>query len=79
MYPQYMCILLYVKLIWCNSIPYTYCQLEWGYIYPRYMCILLYMKPMWCNGIPYILLSIEEGVHVSSVYVHSDIYETDLV
>ena len=22
MYPQYMCILLYVKLIWCNSIPY---------------------------------------------------------
>ena len=21
MYPQYMCILLYVKLIWCNGIP----------------------------------------------------------
>ena len=31
MYPQYMCILLYVTLIWCNGIPYIYCQLElWG-------------------------------------------------
>ena len=27
MYPQYMCILLYVKLIWCNVIPHIYCQL----------------------------------------------------
>ena len=43
-----------VKLMRCNSIPYTYCQLEWGYIYPRYMCILLYMKLIWCNGIPHI-------------------------
>ena len=25
MYPQYMCILLYVKLIWCNGIPWIYC------------------------------------------------------
>ena len=30
MYPQYICILLYVKLIWCNGIPYIYCQLECG-------------------------------------------------
>ena len=28
MYPQYTCILLYVKLIWCKSIPYIYCPLE---------------------------------------------------
>ena len=61
MYAQYMCILLYVKLMWCNSIPYTYCQLEWGYIYPRYMCILLYMKLMWCNGIPYIYCQLRRG------------------
>ena len=27
MYPQYMCILLYVKLIWCSGILYIYCQL----------------------------------------------------
>ena len=30
MYSQYICILLYVKLIWCNGAPYIYCQLEWG-------------------------------------------------
>ena len=31
MYPQYMCILLYVKLIWCNGIPYICCQsCSWG-------------------------------------------------
>ena len=32
--PWYMCILLYVKLIWCSSIPYIYGQLEAGYICP---------------------------------------------
>ena len=25
-----MCIRLYVKVIWCNAIPYIYMQLEWG-------------------------------------------------
>ena len=30
MYSQYMCILLYVKLTWSNSIPEICCQLEWG-------------------------------------------------
>ena len=30
MYPQYMCILLYVKCIWCSGIPYIYGQLEEG-------------------------------------------------
>ena len=28
--PGYMCILLYVKLIWCSGIPYIYGQLEEG-------------------------------------------------
>ena len=28
--PKYMCILLYVKLIWCSGIPYIYGQLEEG-------------------------------------------------
>ena len=52
MYPQYMCILPYGKLIWCNGIPYIYCSLERGYMYSQYMCILLYVKGIWCNGIP---------------------------
>ena len=29
MYPQYMCILLYVTLMRCNGISEIYCQLEW--------------------------------------------------
>ena len=36
MYPQYMCILLYVTLILCNHI---WCNLQ-------YMCILLYVVMM---------------------------------
>ena len=28
MYPQYMCILLYVNHMWCNAIPLIYCHLE---------------------------------------------------
>ena len=28
--PEYMCILLYVKLIWCSGIPQIYGQLEEG-------------------------------------------------
>ena len=30
LYAQYMCILLYVIVIWCNGISDMYCQLEWG-------------------------------------------------
>ena len=52
MYPTYMYILLYVKLMWCNGISEIYCQLESGYMYPQYMCILLYMTLIWCNSIP---------------------------
>ena len=29
MYPQYMCILLYMIVISCNGISDIYCQLEW--------------------------------------------------
>ena len=43
MYPQYMCILLYVTLLWCNRYFIDVC-VNWsgGYMYPQYMCILLY-------------------------------------
>ena len=72
MYPQYMCILPYVKLIWCNSIPYILSIGVRGYMYHQYMCILLYVKLIWCNVIQYIycqLVWVWEDV--SSVYVHS--------
>ena len=61
MCPKYMCILLYVKHMWCSGIPYIYGQLERGYICPKYMCILLYVKLIWCSGIAQIYVPLEEG------------------
>ena len=29
MHPQYMCILLYVTLLWCKGTSLMYFQLEW--------------------------------------------------
>ena len=54
-----MCILLYGKLIWCNTITQIYGQLEEEG--PWYMCILLYVKLIWCSGIPQISVKLEEG------------------
>ena len=71
-----MCILLYVKLLWCSSIPYIYGWLEEGYICPKYTCILLYVKHIQCSGIPYIYGQLGEG---ALVYVYSAICETSLV
>ena len=78
MYPQYICILLYVTLIWCNGIPQIYCQLGYGeYMYLQYMCIMLHVKVIWCNGIAHIYC--QWAVDVCSIYVHSVIYETYLL
>ena len=74
MYPQYMCILLYVKVIWCNGILRDLLSIgvEGGYMYPQCMCILLYVKLIWCKGILDIPWSFAvREVNVSSVYVHS--------
>ena len=76
---------IYMKLIWCNGFPEIYARLEEGVgsICHRYMCTVLYiyMKLMWCNGFPKIYAGLEEGgwVNLPWVYVHSAIYETDLV
>ena len=43
-YHGYMCIVLYMKLIWCNGFAEIYAQLEeGGSICHRYMCIVLYI------------------------------------
>ena len=60
-----MCILLYVKLIWCSGIPQIYGQLEEGG---------LYVKLMQGSGIPQIYGQLD-GVHLQQVYVHSVICE----
>ena len=44
MYSQYMCILLYVKLIWCNGIPHIYCQFGGRYILN--ICAFCYMSKL---------------------------------
>ena len=80
MYPKYMGILLYMKLIWCNHTPQVYCQLETGgQMCSQYMSIVLYVKLIWCKGIPQISCQLEWGVDVFSVYVHSAICESYLV
>ena len=61
----YMCIVLYMKLIWCTDFPKIYARLEEGVgsICHRYMCIVLYiyMKLIWCTGFPKIYAQLEEG------------------
>ena len=71
-----MCILLYVKLIWCSGIPQVYGQLDRRYFCLKQICILLYVKLIWCSGISQIYGQLEEG---ALVYVHSAVCETYLV
>ena len=50
----YMCIVLYMKHIWCNGFPKIYAQLEeggrvnlpWVYVH----CTIF--ETNWCNGFP---------------------------
>ena len=78
-----MCILLYMKLIWCIGFPGIYAQLEEGVesVYHGYMCILLYMTLMQCSGVAQIYGQLEEGAGVSLpwVSVHSSICKTYLM
>ena len=53
-----MCILLYLKLIWCSGITQGYINWRRG---PWYMSILLYLKLIWCSGITQIHGQLEEG------------------
>ena len=48
----YMCIFLYVKLIWCSSFSEIYAQLEEGMqsVCHGNMCILLLVKLIQCTG-----------------------------
>ena len=58
-----MCILLDMKLIWCNGFPEISAQLDVGQVYlpdMSTMCILLYMKLIWCNGFPEIYAQLEK-------------------
>ena len=74
-----MCILLYVKLIWCSGFPEIYAQLEEGVMSAFGICaFFLYVKLIWCSGFPEIYAQLE-GICLPLVYVHSSICETYLV
>ena len=59
-----MCILLFVKLLWCSGIPFMDGPLEGEYICLKYMCNVLYVKCIWCSDIPYIYGKLSWGVHL---------------
>ena len=72
-----MCILLYVKLLWCSGIPYIYGQLEGG-TSALSMCILLYVKLIGVVVFHRSMVNWRRGIG-ALVYVHSAICETYLV
>ena len=76
----YMCILLYVKGLWCSSIPEIYAQVEErvGSVCHGYMCILLYVKLIWCSGFPEIYAWLEEGVGQSAMGICASFYMCNL-
>ena len=56
-----MCILLYVKLIWCSGIPYIYGQLELRVHLPSVYVHSAICETFWCSGIPYLYGQLERG------------------
>ena len=54
----YVCIHLYIKLIWCSHFAEIYAGLEEGVesVCLGYMCIPLYVNIIWCSGLPEIYI-----------------------
>ena len=71
-----MCILLYVKLLWCSSIPYIYGQFERG-TSALSVCAFCYMLNIF--GVVVFHRSMVNWRSGAMVYVHSAICETSLV
>ena len=76
MYPQYMCILLYVKFILCDGILWIHCSLECGGNVSSVYVHSAICDTYCCDGISEIYCQLEWGVDVSSVYVHSAICDS---
>ena len=71
-----MCILLYVKLIWCSGIPYIYGRLEGG-TSALIICAFCYMLNLF--GVVVFHRSLVNCRRGALVYVHSAIGETSVV
>ena len=72
MCPKFMCILLYVKFIWCSNIPYIYGQYAGG-TSALHICAFCYMLKLCDVVVLYTSLGDWREVHVPEVYVHSAI------
>ena len=73
--PWYMCILLYVKLIWCSSIPYIFGQLEGG---PSAISICAFCYMLNIFGVVVYHTSMVNWRRGALVYMHSVICKTYL-
>ena len=71
-----MCILLYVKLLWCSGIPYIYGHLEGGTSALR-ICAFCYMLNLFSVVVFY--RSMFNWRRGSLVGVHSPVSVTDVV
>ena len=74
--PRYMCILLYVKPIWCSGTPYTYGQLEGG---PSALSICAFCDMLNIFCVVVFHTSMVNWRRGALLYVHSAKCETDLV
>ena len=71
-----MCILLYVKLLWCSSIPYIYGQLEEG-TSALSICAFCYLLNIFVVVV--FNRSMVNWRRGTLLYVHSAICETSMV
>ena len=71
----YMCILLYVTLIWCSGVPEIYAQL--GGMSAMGICAFFDMWH-WFGVVVFQRSMVNWGVCLPWVYVHSSICDTDL-
>ena len=74
--PGYMCILLYMKIIWCSGITQIFGQLQQGALVYLHSAISETYLVQWYS---IYLWSIGGGIHLPWVYVHSSICENYLV
>ena len=67
----YMCILLYVKFIFCSGFVKVYARLKEGdgVSLPWLYVNFLYLKPIWCSGFPDIYAQLEECSGVSLPWI----------
>ena len=80
----YICIVLYMKCMWCNGFPDTYARLEEGvgqsamvYVHCAIYICETYLVSWFSKDL--CLIGGGGGINLPWIYVHCTIYETDVV